>query len=613
MPDSADEYQIKVSVDASGVGSGVDTTVEGLKQIKTETGGIGEAADDASEKTSKLTEELGGMRESQRVAHDLYDIIAGAGEGSLAGGIQGATGLLRVFLATSEGFNPIFLAFTIVGAALAGIVAQHEKVKGSAAESKKAEEDLGEASKDASEKRIAAIGRVVDAFGGLMQSEDNYHDALDREAGYYQKAIEDTEKLIAARTKLAVAELEHQRQIALGNAKSKDDVDAINERYKNLIEGVENQSNADILQKKVQGSAQDIADKVGDQNRVKEELGPVQDELQSHRDATAQAQQAATAAGVLPDAAGSYAEIRKELGKQLDGLVQESKARPYDSGISEQVYEVGKKSQAANRADDYTQGLAKWEALLDPAIDKLTKKFDDLGSAIDRAKTDNQILQTEQATAAQTAQTKALADQQAQLLAAATGAYENQRAQLEARVKEQETQQSNPSLSADQKTAGRASIEGLQAQIAQLQLDNARILNLSDAEKIGLRSDVKTDKEKAVFDLGGGQQRDQSQQDKTDARDVGQEAEGAVLDLNPSKAQGEEARQALHQMEQGHAAGARQLEVLLDNIVHGTKGLTDAQIEAYGKIFDRLRVVERTLSDHQHTMRNLANSEPGYH
>lgn len=548
----AEQFRIDTVVNAEGVAPGVAATVDGLKQVEQQTAataaaagqltaeqkaaaeqarlyalavaqlksqdeaaairqivaglmaeraGLGEVTDaemgvldatkqvsnqqvETGETANRMIEHMSSIRGSRMAAMEFFETLQGGGTT-----IEGITNLMRLFILTSD-LNPVMLAFAGVALALTGLIAKHDDAKTSVEGQKTAEEELGAASEKAAEKRIAAIGTVIDAFGRMMDQEARFNDALDRQEKYNQQAITDTNNLIAARTRLAVAELEGQRQVALGNAKSKDEADAINMRYNDLIAGKKSQSNADILANKVTASAEEIGAQVGDQARTSDSLREAQDELQKRRDNALSAQQSAADLGVLPDATGSYKEVQKLLGDQEAALIQALNAKPRDQNLKHEVEDTGAKLRAADHADDETVALQKAEQKLNPVIDRLQKHFDDLSTSLEKARTDNQVLQVEQATAAREAATAALKEKQAAAADAAKEAYNERQAKRKADVENWQKELGeggiDPAIKAIlQRNIAANAIAGDQDNLT----TNSK--TLSDAEKIELQGNIR--------------------------------------------------------------------------------------------------------------------------
>jgi len=478
--------------------SGADQAVADLGKIK----------DTATDAGAGITNSLDNRRAVTHALRGLMELREG-GTMALAGLASEAFVATEAFETMLGPLAPFLLTLSLI--ASIGIP-MFERMRGAVKENKTAEEDLGKASEEASKKRIEAIGAVISKFGEAVKAEMAYNEELTKEAQYTQKEFDDTEKLITAKTKLAVQELELQRQVALGHAKTAEEVTAINERYKNLIEGTKSQGDAQVLDAKINASAQDIADKEGERRRAQEELAPLEQERQSHRDATRQAQDEAAALGVNPDATGSYADVAKDLGKQLDAAIKASEADPRNQDKKHLVDDLGAKQAAANKANDYTEGLKKWEEVLNPPIDKLSAQVEALSSAIATARADNQILQIEQQGASVAAKTATLAEQQAAAKEAAKTAFEEFKAEKENDIKAAQTKKGDPNLSADDKAALEARIDGLQAQIADYQLQHAgpNELDLSEPEKTTLRGDIRADQGKAVHAIGSQQQKSET-------------------------------------------------------------------------------------------------------
>ena len=109
--------------------------------------------------------------------------------------------------------------------------------------------------------------------------------------------------------------------------------------------------------------------------------------------------------------------------------------------------------------------------------------------------------------------------------------------------------------------------------------------------------------------LQGEQARDQQEeqraaqkQDRDDAKTVGAFAEQFARSLNPSHAQASELHSALSALNEGHAEGARQLEVVLGELVATTKSMTQAQQQQFSNIYSELAKVKDQLTGHGATI-----------
>jgi hypothetical protein len=229
---------------------------------------------------------------------------------------------------------------------------------------------------------------------------------------------------------------------------------------------------------------------VGDQARTSNSLAEARDELQKRRDNASSAQQKAADLGVLPDAAGSYKDVQKSLGYQEAALIQALNAKPRDQNLKHEVEDTGAKLRAADHADDETEGLQKAEQKLNPVIDRLQKHFDDLSTSLEKARTDNQVLQVEQATAAQEAKTAELKEKQATAADAAREAFNERQAKRKADVENWQKELGeagiDPAIKAIlQRNIAANAIAGDQDNLT----TNSR--TLSDAEKIELQGNIR--------------------------------------------------------------------------------------------------------------------------
>jgi hypothetical protein len=197
--DETGDPQITIVTRFETDSSGADQAVADSGRIGDAAKTVGDESDVASTKGNRLMEDLGNRRGSQRAAMELFEVLRGGGST-----IEGLTGLLRMFLLTAEGLDPMLLIVGAVSLALTGLIAKHEDVSKKTKGSTDATNDL------------------KDAYDNIIPSIEAYKRLLE-DTGAEEKTIQDIQKNNLADIKDEMEEkkksLELDKQIAIEKAR----------------------------------------------------------------------------------------------------------------------------------------------------------------------------------------------------------------------------------------------------------------------------------------------------------------------------------------------------------------------------------------------------------
>jgi hypothetical protein len=504
-PDS--EFRIGVRVDPSDAQAGLGEVQAGL-------GGVATGAEESAGRFENST--LQNRRNLTHLVRGLMEMK----EGGVAafGGI--ATEAYLAGEAMDIAMGPIGIILLGLSIAIPMLTRAWGEHKNAVDENATAETELGNASEEASKRRIEYINYVIDGLSKQLKAEMDFNEELDKAEGYNQKAIASTEKLNEARQKLAVAELAYQEQLALGKATSSDEKKEIEGKYKALIEQTQAASEADRLRMQISASAEEIAEKKGARNRAQDELTSsdtsqglgLLDELQSHIDATKAKADAAAALGVKPNAEGAYGDEQKRWARELDNLQRHPPKEADQNEWREKIKEAGDKLNAADQAEDFRVGLEKWQEKLGPDVKTLTDKVASLSSDINDLTAANKVLQLQQQTQVVTDKTAQQKEEDEKTVGDAKVAFGLREADRYARKKQAEDVQDDPNATPDQKSAAKAQGDQVDVEGFQDKINNAAQLQLSQAEVTKLKADVASLMKRAQFTVEGQDKKDDAKE-----------------------------------------------------------------------------------------------------
>jgi hypothetical protein len=292
---AGDKFEIKTSIDASGVQAGADQTIDAVKGVEKATEAAGEGID-----TSVLSNR-------RNVAHFLRGL-----EELKSGGVDALAGLASEGFVATEAFEamlgplaPIFMAITLI--ASIGIP-MFEKMNEKTGEAKDKEDEFGAAAKSAGEASKTAIEAATAALKDYLDVQKQIIEGEQVRAEHEKSRLTDLEKQHEATVKLHLSQLELQKQTELGTAKTQLQRDAIEAKYK----AQENQiSGAGIDQKHADELATMEAEKKANKERYEDLSTMDSDRNAKLKELEDRAAASADKVGVAPDAMGSFEKLIK--------------------------------------------------------------------------------------------------------------------------------------------------------------------------------------------------------------------------------------------------------------------------------------------------------------
>ena len=548
--------------------------------------------------------------------------LSQGGSEALSGLALEGTVVTEVFESMLGPLAPVLMAITSIAAIAIPLWEQYnDKLK----EATQDEEDFGLAAKNAWEAGKPAMEAAVTALQDYLSAQKQSLDEEKESADYNKQKLTDLEAQHEATTKLALAQLELQKQTELASSHGDKERDAITVKYKVKEDEVKGASTDQKYSDQKTAIETEMQANTDQRHQIVAQTQDEHTKLDTLTGAVTKTTKIAGDDGYSPDATGSFAaaidaqtkiatEAARVSSETFHGKNQSSPIiRHQLEFLQKQAIAEGTKLANLQDAEKAHEELAQQGPDLQSAIvegDRQEGKFLDQNDSLARQEETLGILYkatktTEQAegirdgakSSNDTGSTRG--NHHGEEAPSAGNAATNANSGPITPARAADTPGAPPSLvTATAQPDIASQITQLQQQIDQLEANQAKNPQLSGV--INYEIQQKQDQLDSLY----GRQADQNKDKpdtvvntlKKDDTTIPADSEGAINELDPSGQHAQAAQAAVQLLEKGHAEGGQQLEEILNQLLGTATRLTEAQAGRYARIITRLQEVDAELN-----------------